>query len=139
MKQRLDVYDNLPAGMRDYLSANGWHFSKKMCEWAVSRMKAKDPATGKEKRLEAVKKEDVDDMMRKYNVKLDGDNGYDKVYVANMAKSDFLKSSIADEQHLALFVKDYIDDEDGYDGMPLTRFVADCIGRGVSIPWEDFI
>lgn len=45
MNQRLDVYDYFPDGMTDYLSIYGWHFSKKMCEWAVSKMKAENTAT----------------------------------------------------------------------------------------------
>ena len=31
------------------------------------------------------------------------------------------------EEKLAYFIKDYIDDGDAYDGMPFTRFYADCI------------
>ena len=56
-----------------------------------------------------------------------------------MAKADYFKSSIADEQHLALFVKDYIDDVDGYSGIALTRYMADCIGGGTPIEWEDVL
>ena len=36
---RLDTHENFPAGFREYLENYGWHFSKKMCEFAVSRMK----------------------------------------------------------------------------------------------------
>lgn len=35
--------------MREYLEAYGFHFSKKLYEWAVSKMKVKDETTGKEK------------------------------------------------------------------------------------------
>lgn len=34
----LDMYDLKPEGMVSYLRYNGYHFSKKMCEWAVSLM-----------------------------------------------------------------------------------------------------
>lgn len=139
MEQRLDTYDKLPSGMREYLSTYGWHFSKKMCDWAVSRMKVKDPATGKEKRIEPLTKEYVEEMLKKFGVKIENDKGYDCVYAANMAKADYYKSSITDEQHLAMFVKDYLDDVDSYDGVPLTRFYADCIGKGVPIEWEDYL
>lgn len=139
MGQRLDTYDELPDGMREYLSRNGWHFSKRMCDWAVSRMRVKDMATGKEKRLEPWTKDAVDEMLKKYNVRLDNDKGYDCVYVANMAKSDYLKSSIVDDQHIALFVKDYLDDCDGYNGIALTRFAADCIGSGTPITWLELL
>lgn len=135
--QRLDTYDKLPSGMRDYLSAYGWHFSKKMCEWAVGNMKVEK--NGKKEKLEAMKKDEVEELLKKFGVKLEHDKGYDCVYVANMAKNDFYKSSIADEAHLALFIKDYIDDVDAYPGMPFTRFYADCIGSGTPILWEQML
>jgi hypothetical protein len=31
-RERLDVRDRMPAGMEEYLSHNGWHFNKKLCE-----------------------------------------------------------------------------------------------------------
>ena len=135
---RLDTYSKMPSGMKEYLEAYGWHFSKKMCEWATGKMKAKDE-TGKPKKLDPMKKDEVEEMLKKYNVKLERDAGYDAVYVANMAKSDFFKSAITDEQHLALFVKDYIDDVDAYEGMPFTRFFADCVGSGKPVNWEDML
>lgn len=57
MKQRLDTYDRIPPAMADYLSQYGWHFSKKMCLWAVSRMKMENKSTGKEEKLEPISKE----------------------------------------------------------------------------------
>lgn len=135
---RLDSYRKMPSGMREYLEAYGWHFSKRMCEWAVGKMKARDES-GKPRKFDAMRKDEVDELLKKFNVKLENDNGYDHVYVANMAKNDFYKSSIQDDAHLALFVKDYIDDVDAYDGMPFTRFLADCVGKGVAIGWEDML
>lgn len=131
------MYDDLPSGMREYLSVYGWHFSEKMAQWAVSRMKVEK--NGKQERLEAMKKDEVEELLKKFGVKLEHDKGYDCVYVANMAKNDFYKSSIQDDAHLALFIKDYIDDVDAYPGMPFTRFYADCIGSGTPINWEDVI
>ena len=135
--QRLDTYENLPSGMKEYLSTYGWHFSKKMCEWAISRMKVEK--NGKPEKLEAMKRDEVEELLKKLAVKLENDKGYDAVYVANMAKNDFYKSSIPDEAHLAMFVKDYIDDVDSYPGMPFTRFYADCIGSGTPIMWEQML
>ena len=86
-----------------------------------------------------MKRDEVEELLKKFGVKLEHDKGYDCVYVANMAKNDFYKSSIQDDAHLALFIKDYIDDVDAYPGMPFTRFYADCIGKGVPIIWEDFL
>lgn len=65
--------------------------------------------------------------------------GYDHVYVANMARVDFYKSSIKDEEQLAQFIKDMVDDADQKDGFIFNRFYADCCHNGVPIPWEDVL
>ena len=136
---RLDTYDTMPSAMRQYLSQHGWHFSKKLCECAVKDMRTLNKATGKKEPLEMTPKETIEETLKKYGVKLDNCKGYDAVYVWHMAKADYFKSSIADEQHLALFVKDYIDDVDGYSGIALTRYMADCIGSGTPIEWEEML
>lgn len=135
---RLDNRDRMPAGMEDYLAQNGWHFNKKMCNWAVSKMKKKD-ASGKAVKITPYSKEDVENVLNRNNVKLENDWGYDAVYVANMCIADFLGSAILDEARLALYIKDVIDDPDGYDGMIFTRFYSDCIGSGRPIMWEDML
>lgn len=133
---RLDSRDSFPSGMENYLAAYGWHFNKKMCEWAVSRMyKLKD---GKKMYITPYTKEQIDDMLLKHNITVEK-NGYDYVFAANMCKADYLASSILDEQHLLLFVKDYTSDPDAYPELPFTRFYADCIGSGTVINWEDMI
>lgn len=132
---RLDSRSAFPSGMEDYLEFNGWHFNKKMCQWAVSRMyKEKD---GVKTYITPYTKETVEALIKKYNISLEVN--YDAVYIANMAKADFFGSSIPDESRLALYVKDVMTDSDAYDGMPFTRFYADCIGSGTSIPWEDVL
>ena len=118
-------------GMKDYLAVHGWHFSKKLCDYAVSQMKGRSFAP--------VAKEHVDIILRQNGVVLAGSVGYDATYVYNMAKSDFFGSSIPNEQFLTLFVRDYIDDADGYEGLPLRRFVADCEGKGIELDWGGFV
>ena len=81
----------------------------------------------------------MDEFLKKFNVTLQNDKGYDKIFVINMTRSDYFKSSISDEAHLALFVRDYMDDPDGYPTLPFTRFYADCIGKSEIINWEDMI
>ena len=127
---RLDSYDTYPSGMREYLSTYGWHFSKKMCEWAVSRMYKDGEDNKPEQAIPNYTRERVDLLLKRFNLKLEKNKGYDDVYVANMCKFDFLGSSIDNEMKLAQFIKDYIDDADAYEGMPFTRFYADCIGSG---------
>lgn len=136
---RMDVYEDLPKAMKAYLSNYGWHFSQKMCEFAVSNMKKKDPSAGKLTPITPYTKEQVDNMLKQYNINLEKKEGYDYVFAANMAKSDYMGSSIADEQHIAKFVKDYTEDPDGYDGLPFTRYYADTIGAGIPIIWEEML
>lgn len=135
---RLDSRDKYPSGMEDYLAFNGWHFNKKMCDWAVSKMYKINIAKRKEY-ISPYTKETVENLLKANNIKLDNEVGYDAVYVANMAKADFYGSSISDDAHLAKFIKDYLDDPDGYDGIVFTRFYADCIGSGTPIMWEDML
>lgn len=135
---RLDLRDKFPSGMENYLGIYGWHFSKKMAEWAISKMYKKS-LDGKRESISPISKSKIEELLKTYNIHLENDEGYDCLYVANMCKADFLNSSIIDEAHLIKFVKDYIDDPDGYDEMPFTRFYADCIGSGILIPWEDVI
>lgn len=120
--------------MEAYLSHYGWHFSKAMCEWAVSKMRDRNGNKVPMKTLEQ-----VDSILKANNVELKNDVAYDKAYVMHMGLADYLGSSITDEAHLAKYVKDVLDDEDGYEGVALTRFFADCNGKGIPIIWSDMI
>lgn len=122
--------------MEEYIGYYGWHFSKKMCEWAVSKMFKKD-ANGREIEPRRYTKEQLENLMQRFGINIPF--SYDALYVANMCSADFLGSSVMDEQHLAMYVKDVIKDPDAYDGMVFTRFYADCIGSGTPIDWEDMV
>ena len=135
---RLDAREVFPSGMEEYLSQYGWHFSKKMCEWAVSRMYKRN-SLDKKIPIQSWNKDSVDKLLNKYGVTIENKIGYDYVFAANMCIADYYGSSIIDEQHVALFIKDYVDDPDGYEEWPFTRFYADCIGSGVPINWEDML
>lgn len=134
---RLDIRDTFPSGMEEYLAYNGWHFNKKLCDYAVSRMYKRN-ANGTKAYITPYTKEAVDDLLSRYGITVEK-HGYDYVYVANMARADFWNSSIADEGKLALFIKDYVGDADAYEGMPMTRFYADVIGSGEPVEWEDML
>lgn len=135
---RLDARDRFPSGMEEYLAQNGWHFSKKMLDWVVEGMYKKDNS-GKDFKIQLLSRNEVDELLKRYGIVLKNKFGYDYVFAANMCKADYLGSSVPDEQHLALFVKDYVDDPDGYPELPFTRFYGDCIGTGKAIPWEDVL
>lgn len=138
-KKRLDIRDRFPSGMEEYLATYGWHFSKKLCELACSKMRKYNPSTKKVESTDFWGKEKVEDLLRRYAIDPSQFSNYDHVYVANMAKNDFLGSSITDEQRLAYYIKDYLTDPDGYDEVAMTRWYADMIGMGVSISWDDVL
>lgn len=131
---RLDCRDKFPSGMEDYLAYNGWHFNKKLCDWAISQMRNSSGPLQQQ-----YTKESVEGLFKRCGITLTNNHGYDAVYVANMAKADYLGSSLPDEIKLGRFIKDFLDDPDGYEEVAMTRFYADCIGKGIGIPWEDVV
>lgn len=139
MYKSLDMYLKRPDEMTAYLSRHGWHFSKKAAMLAIDKMRKKDEATGEETKIKAMTYDEVDDLLTRYGVSLKNDNGYDKVYVAAMAKADYLGSSVPDEAHLALFVKNFLDDPDGTEEKAMRHWYSDMIEKGKPIPWEEMI
>lgn len=120
--------------MREYISSYGFHFSKKACEYAVSLMKKRSG-----EKVDFMDKEQVDEALKRFGVELANKRGYDYVFVYHMAKADYYKSSITDEQHLAMFVKDYVDDVDASEETTFRRWLATMVGNGIGIDWEDII
>lgn len=120
--------------MEAYLSHYGYHFSKRMAEWAISKMRDRNG-----KPVQMRDKETVERILRDNNAVVENNVGYDAVYAFHMAMSDYYGSSLVTEAALAKYVQDTLDDRDGYDGMVFTRFFADCNGKGIPIIWADMI
>lgn len=130
-------YDEYPEAMLIYLRNYGPHFNRKLFEFAVSKMTRK--INGREQKITPIPKEDVDTILKNTGVIIDNGQLYDCAYVANMCKADFLGSSIVDEPHLAMYVRNVIDDPDGYDGIVFNRWYADMCYLGIPIDWEDML
>jgi hypothetical protein len=47
--------------------------------------------------------------------------------------------AVPDERHLAMFIKDMLDDPDAVDGYIFSRFYADCMYMNHPIEWEDML
>ena len=131
---RLDYYELKPAGMEPYLSHYGYHISKALCKWAVNRMRDRKGA-----RVKMIERESLENAMKQMSFMLENDEAYDAVYVYLMGKADYLGSSIQDDPHLLLFVKDYLDDPDGAKSRAFDELVAKANAKGVPISWEDMI
>ncbi len=140
MATPLDMFEiEMPSGMRSYLRSYGYNFNRKACDFSVKRMKRFNPATGKKELIEPMSKEQVEELLQRHNIKLDHNEGYNFVYVANAAKADYWKSCIEDEKHLAMFIKDVIDDADNKGGNVFRKWLADCDAKGTLIDWEDIL
>ena len=136
-KTDLTQFDIKPEEMINYLRYNGPHFSKKLAEFAVKQMKRS--IGGRLISITPYTKEEVDRMLQAHNIKLENNQLYDYIFVANMCKADFYNSSITDERHLALYIKDVIDDPDAYDGIVFNRWYADMCKKGIVINWEEVV
>ena len=129
----------MPKAMAEYVNTYGWHFNKKTCEFAVSLMRRKDVNTQQSMPVVMMSKESVDAMLKAHGVMLNNNKLYDYVFVANMARADYMQSSITDERHLALFVKDYIDDDDASDEVTFRRWLATLVANRQYVEWEDML
>lgn len=138
-KDSLDIYDEMPEDMKNYLRYNGRHFNRKLCDFAIKQMKSHNPSTGELENLVKLSREEVDAILKTYRIEIKNNQLHDYVFVANMCKADFLGKSIPDEQHLAQYIKDVIDDVDAYDGIVFNRWYADMCRTGVAIDWEEML
>ncbi len=140
-KQPLDIYemDFMPNEMKAYLRNYGFSFSKKACDYAVSLMRKENPTTKKEERIEPWNKEQVDELLKKHNITLENNVGYNYVYVANMLRADKYKSSIPDEQRLAMGIKDVIDDIDASPRLVFKYWITAMDDAGEPIEWSEII
>lgn len=119
---------------RKYQRLYGPHFTKELCDFAVSLMEDdKGPIT-------PITKQQLEEKLKVQNIKLEYDMLYDAVYVANMCKADYLGSAVpGNDYNLCMFVKKTIDDPDGYDGQPFNRWMSDVEGMHIPVDWSEFV
>ena len=118
---RLDSRSKFPSGMEDYLEMYGWHFNKKMYEWAVGN--------------EVITKEQFDELCKKHNVTIENKVGYDRYYIANLLKNKF-KAAFDSDLAMLRFIREYLKQ---YEDIAFTHFYAGCIANGTPIIWEDML
>lgn len=133
-RENLTSYEVMPEDLAIYLSHYGPHFNKKCCDFAVSQMYKNE---GEE--FKPYSKQEVEDILKSYGIKVKYAQLEDITYVANMCKADYLNGSVPTEQHLAMYVKETLDDPDGCEGLMFNRWINDMRWLGVAIPWYDFV
>ena len=137
-QRRTGSYDEIPEGMKAYINNYGCHFNKKLCAEAVSRMYTEDE-NGNEKHLRPYTKEQIDNLLKSNGIMLKRNKLYDAVYVANMCLNDFFGKAVPDEGHLAMYIRDVIDDPDADEGFVFNRWYADQMFMGNPIEWEEML
>ncbi len=136
-RSNLTQFDEYPQEMLIYLRNYGPHFNRKLYEFAVSNMT--QIVNGKEKRINPYTREETNQILSQYGVEVKNAPLYDAAYVASMCRADFFGSSIIDEHHVALYIKDVLDDVDASDGLVFNRWYADMSYCGIPINWEDML
>ena len=119
---------------RKYQRLYGPHFTKELCDFAVSMMEDDNGA------ITPITKERLEQKLKAQNIELKYNKFYDAVYVANMCKADYLGNAVPDNDYnLCMYVKRTIDDPDGYDGQPFNRWMSDIEGMHVPVDWSEFV
>lgn len=121
---RLDTYERRPSGMDAYLSMYGWHFSKRMAQFAAEKF-CNGTGIVETKLLETICK-DFD--VIKHN------NGYDAHYLFARFRSMMPGYG---EKDIARLVDCWL--KNNYETSAFTNFYSDCIANGIAIIWEDMI
>lgn len=133
-RENFTAYEVMPEALAIYMSHNGPHFNKAACKFAVNQMFIDEDAE-----FVSFTKEQVNGFLQSYGIKVKNNKLYDSVYVANMCKADYLGKSVPNEEHLAKYIKDTLDDPDGMEGLVFNRWIADMKWLGIPIPWDDFL
>ena len=123
-----------PSAKEMYIAEMGWHFNERACQYAVQYLKDRN-----NKPIKPYSKEEVDELLKKQNVTLDKNKGWDYVYVANMAKSDMDGSPLADDKSIANYIKIVIDDADAADGEIMGCWYVKMIFRHIPVDWAMFL
>lgn len=125
-------------GRAMYEDENHGLFSKTLAEWAISKMKKKDEATGTMKAITARKLEDVKDVLKKNKIEMPEEFCYTAWYLFNMAIADYPKTCKTDEDR-AMFVEETLCDPDGMPENVLDCFEVKMCNAGKVIHWENFL
>ena len=134
----MDVYDFLlmPKEKQQYIVLYGRHFNKKMYECAAKMMRKEK--NGELEKVPVFKKEEVDALLKKYNIEVENKGNFDYVYVAQMCRADYLGESVPDEQRMALYIKNKCDDVDAPEGLIFREWCVRMDALGESVDWEEF-
>lgn len=132
--ERRDSRAKFPSSMEEYLEDYGFNFNRKLFEFAVGMMEDRNG-----QKISPWDKKRTEEVLKTYGIELKNNKGHNAAYVMNMAIADYYGSSITDERHLALFVKDYLDDGDGSPTRAFDEFYIKTVALGIPIFWDEMM
>lgn len=113
------------------------HFSKKLADWAISKMEKE----GKNGILEPIKKhtiEEYDNFISENKLKIPYESYYDGYYLWHMSEADYQKA-LVDDKSRAAFIEETICDPDCVPEAVLACFKAKMDVCRIPIYWERFL
>jgi len=132
--ERKDSRTRYPSALEEYMEEYGRHFNRRLFEFATGMMEDRNG-----NKLKVWDKEKVENLLKNNGINLRNAKGHDAAYVLNMALADYWGSSLTDEQHLALFVKDYVDDRDGSETRAFDEFYIKTVALGIPVFWDEML
>lgn len=124
-------------GRAIYEDENHGLFSKRLAEWAISKMQTEDN-NGVMKKITPRKFEDVKQVLKENNIAYPEEFCYTAWYLFNMAVADYPKTLKTDAQR-ASFVDETICDPDGQPENVLDCFATKMQNAGIPIFWEEYL
>lgn len=121
-----------------YEDYNHGLFSKRLAEWAISKMKTEDATTGMLKSIKPHSIEEMKEILKANNIAYPEEFIYTAWYLFNMAYADYPKTLTTDAQR-ANFVDETLCDPDGSPENVLDCFVAKMCNAGKPIYWEEYL
>lgn len=125
-------------GRAIYEDENHGLFSKRLAEWAISNMEAKDPTTKEMKKIKAPSLEETKELLEQHKVEMPQEFIYTAWYLHAMACADYPKAIKTNEQK-AMFIEETICDPDGMPENVLDCFAVKMRNAGIPIFWEKYL
>ena len=113
-------------------------FSKKLADWAISKMKKKDFDSGEMKPVTKKSPDEVIGILKNYGAVLPDKAKYTAWYLYHMACADYINALPNDEVR-SYYVYETICDPDGCPANVLDCFVTKMCNAGEPIYWEDML
>lgn len=121
-------------GYSDYIKKYGYHFNNALAEYASKLM---ENANGQ---MHSWTVSQVKKSMESLGLEIPSHTTIgDVTYAANMYYADFYPDPLKDEASCLKAAYRIANDVDGYEGMIFCRWIADLVGKAISINWENFI